>query len=120
MKKEYTTEMRSKTRTYHEFKEPNAKGEKIAFEFVKCENPGGKNSLPYLWKKNGYIDRILETYWSVDTYATDASGCWGRYNPTEKISNDGKRLVLDFDWVLEATEENKQKIIDEIYRRATA
>ena len=77
MRKEYTTEKRSETRTYHEFSELNAKGEKIAFEFVKCENQGGKNSLPYLWKKNGYIDRILETYWSVSTYATDATGCWG-------------------------------------------
>lgn len=120
MRKEYTTEMRSKTRTYYEFTDPNAKGEKIAFEFIKCENPGGKNSLPYLWNKNGYIDRILETYWSVNTYVTDANGCWRRYNPTERISDDGKRLVLDFDWVLEATEENKQKIINEIYRRATA
>lgn len=72
MKKEYTTEKRSETRTYHEFTELNAKGEKIAFEFVRCENLGGKNSLPYLWKKNGYIDRILETYWSVSTFATDA------------------------------------------------
>lgn len=120
MKKEYTSEMRSKTRSYHEFIEPNKKGEKIAFEFIKCENSGGKNSLPYIWKKNGYIDKELKTYWSVDVFATDTAGCWGRYNTTEKISDDGKRRVLNFDWVLEATEENKQKIIDEIYKRATS
>ena len=40
--------------------------------------------------------------------------CSGKYNPT---TNDGK---LNFEWLLEATEENQQKIIDEIYRRANA
>ena len=40
--------------------------------------------------------------------------CNGPAGPTTK---DGK---LKFEWLLEATEENRQKIIDEIYRRANA
>lgn len=53
-----------------------------------------------------------------DVYATDSAGCWGRYNPTTKLHESGKRLVLDFDWMLPATNENRDKILAEIIRRA--
>ena len=68
-----------------------------------------------MWKRKGFIDKEPETWWGVQTYVTDRQGrCSGKYNPTTK---DGK---LNFEWLLEATEENRQKIIDEIYRRANA
>lgn len=74
-----------------------------------------KHSLPAMWKRKGFIDKEPETWWGVQTYVTDRQGrCSGKYNPTTK---DGK---LNFEWLLEATEENQQKIIDEIYRRANA
>ena len=69
----------------------------------------------------------MPNYWHVSTYATDKKGdCYGVYNPQEKhfIRKDknGKtiesRMVIDFDFMLEATEENKQKIIAEIEKRA--
>lgn len=120
MKKEYIAEYQGGTRTLYSFTEPNAKGERIQFELTACHNPGDKNSLPYLWKKHKFIDRVLETWWNLQVYVTNENGCFGRYNPTVKLSEDGKRQVINFDWMLEATEENKQKLIDEVYRLANA
>lgn len=95
----------------------NAKGETLVIELSECTNSGGKNALPVLWKKQGYIDRILDTYICVSTYVTDTDGhCWGRYNPQVKLSEDKKRSVINFDWMFENTEENKQKLIDECIR----
>lgn len=95
----------------------NAKKETIKIELTHCTNPGGKNSLPYLWYKNGWTNKIMETYIGCHTYVEDSEGnCWGAYNPTEKRSEDGKRNVINFEWLLEDTEENRQKIIDECIR----
>lgn len=97
------------------FADRNALGEEIVVEFRKNENTHGKHSLPAMWKRKGFIDKEPETWWGVQTHVTDRQGrCSGKYNPTTK---DGK---LNFEWLLEATEENRQKIIDEIYRRANA
>ena len=65
-------------------------------------------------KKHGFTDRVLKTYWSVSTYVTDAKGqCWGIYNPT--IKPNGNKI--NFDYMFEATEENKQILINETYKR---
>lgn len=99
----------------------NAKQETMTIEIVHCENPGGKNSLPYLWYKNGWTDKVMETYIGCNTYVHDSeNGCYGGYNVTEKY--DGKRNVINFDWLLEDTEENRKKIIDaciELFEAAT-
>ena len=99
----------------------NAKQETMTIEIVHCENPGGKNSLPYLWYKNGWTDKVMETYIGCHTYVYDSeNGCYGGYNVTEKY--DGKRNVINFDWLLEDTEENRKKIIDaciELFEAAT-
>ena len=121
MKKEFTIEQMAETRWFYNFTETNAKGEKILIELSKCTNSGGKNALPVLWKQHGFIDRVLETYWCIETYATDTEGmCYGRYNPQTKLSEDGKRAVINFNWMFEATEENKEKLINEVYRMASA
>lgn len=91
----------------------NAKQETMVIEIVHCENPGGRNSLPYLWYKHGYTDKVMETYIGCNTYVHDSeNSCYGIYNPTEKLSDDGKRNVINFDWLLEDTEENRKKIIE--------
>lgn len=96
-------------------KEKLLSGVKQYLEDEDNENTHGKHSLPAMWKRKGFIDKEPETWWGVQTYVTDRQGrCSGKYNPTTK---DGK---LNFEWLLEATEENRQKIIDEIYRRANA
>lgn len=132
-------EQRSKNCALYTFADLNAKGEKIQFELSRCGDglENCKNSLPYLWKKNGYINRVLPNYWCVSVYATESNGnCWGWYNPQTleytRTIKDGKTLenrhvvnrhvitrhIINFDYMLEATEENKQKLIDEIYKRA--
>lgn len=95
----------------------NAKQETMTIEIVHCENPGGNNSLPYLWHKAGWTDKVMETYLCCHTYVDDSEGnCYGRYNPTEKLSDDGKRNVINFEWLFEDTEENMLKIINECIR----
>ena len=110
----YTVEKGCGSLTWIHVTEPNEKGETLLIELSECENPGGKNALPVLWKKHGFIDRVLDTYICIHTYVTDTEGnCYGRYNPQTKLSEDGKRSVINFDWMFENTEENKQKLIDE-------
>lgn len=117
MKNKYTVEQSAETVWWYKFTEPNAKGETLIIELSKCTNGGGNNALPALWKKHGYIDRVLETYWSISTYVKDTEGSsFGRYNPQHKLSDDGKRAVINFNWMFEAKEENKLKLIDEVYR----
>ena len=108
---------RAATRTLYELEGTTPRGERIAVEFTACTNDGSKHSLPIIWHEAGYTADVLPSYWAVDVYATDSAGCWGRYNPT-KLHESGKRLVLDFDWMLPATNENRDKILAEIIRRA--
>lgn len=94
---------------------PTANGERLVVELIRCEDSGGRSSLPALWAKAGYTRERLSDYWAVSTYATEQDGsCWGRYNPTVKAGTHR----LDFDWVLPATEENAERILAEIARRA--
>ena len=117
-------------RWFIEFNEPTPKGERLVVEITLCEaDPKNKYALPYIAKKNGLSDKMLSHWWSVQTYTYDEKGCWGeQYNPTNKREayeriEDGKpethyRYTIDFDWWLEATEENARKILEEIERRA--
>lgn len=114
---EYTIEKGNGSLTWIYITEPNRKEETLTIELSECKNPGGKNALPYLWYKAGYTDKILDTYLCIHTYCTDSEGnCYGRYNPQTKESEDGKRNVINFDWMFENTEENKQKLINEVIR----
>ena len=121
MKKDYTIEQTAETVWFYTFTDKNGKGEKIIIELSKCEDwKESKKSLPKLWYKGGYIDRVLETYWCIQTYVKDTEGnSFGRYNPQNKLSEDKKRMVINFDWMVEATEENKEKLINEVYRLAS-
>ncbi|EQB4341419.1 hypothetical protein ACYJ2U_001803 [Clostridium botulinum] len=122
MKKEYTIKQMTESRWFYTFTDTNEKGEKMIIELSKCEDdPSFKNSLPKLWKKHGAIDRVLKTYWGIETYVKDTEGnSFGMYNPQHKLSKDKKRMVINFDWMFEATRENKEKLINEVYRLFSA
>lgn len=116
MKKEYTIEQMAETRWFYSFTDLNEKGEKLIIELSKCSDDTSSKSLPKLWKKHGYMDRVLETYWCIETYVKDSEGnSYGRYNP-QHTSNELGHAVIDFDWMFEATENNKEKLINEVFR----
>lgn len=115
----YTVEQRTKAATWYTFAEQNSKGERLQVEISECRPDNlDKNSLPNLWKKHGYTEKRLESYFSVRTYATDPEGvCRGRYNPQEETQNGSPQRSINFAWMLEVTEENREKLLREIYRR---
>jgi len=113
MKKDFTVEQSAPTVWWYKFTEQNAKCETLTIELSKCTNYGGSYALPVLWKQHGYMDRVLETYWCIHTYVEDTEGnSYGRYNPQTKQGKYG----INFNWMFEATEENKEKLIDEAFR----
>lgn len=98
------------------FEDQTPKGERLIVDLVRCENPGGARSLPNLWKEHGYIDRVLKSWIGIDVYVTDKAGnCRRDYDPMV-LDNNGHRI--NFEWVLEDTPENRDRIIAEICRRA--
>lgn len=92
----------------------NHLNENILAEVSICENDGSKYALPKLWKKNGLIDHELKTWIGLTVYVTDQKGnCHGKYNP--QITGLCK---IDFQWMLEATPENLEKLLTEVEKRA--
>lgn len=117
--KKYEVEKMTETREFITLLELNEMKEEITIEVTKVTcNLKDKRCLMNLWKKEGYIKKTLPTWWSITTYVTNKNGCWGRYNPQIRRSEDGKRNVINFDYVLEATEENKILLINEVIKRA--
>ena len=100
------------------FDEPSRAGELVQIELSYCTDNERSDSLPKLWYKNGSIDRILGDYIHIEVFATDKDGlCLGKYNPQE-IKGE-KTSTINFDWMLEATEENREKIINKVYELMT-
>lgn len=100
----------------------NNKGERVVVDICSCEHDKkDKKGLMALWLKHGYLKKFLPTTLHVQTYVYDKDGyCRGLYNPTVKISNDQKRLVTNFDYMLEDTPENRAFLINEVKRLADA
>ena len=93
------------------FIDSNAKGETMLLKISHCESYG-KNSLPYMWHRDGYTDREINKYLTCRTYVeTQNEPMMEKYNP--QLTN----LKINFEWLLEDTEENRQSLIDEVARR---
>ncbi len=86
-------------REYVEFTERNAKGETIAIELSTAQ------PMKH-WAKRG----VTNNYIHIQVYVTDGTGCWGKYNP--QITADHK---INFGYLPDDTEENRLKVIDDIY-----
>lgn len=105
----------------------NERGETALIDIHTCEMDFSHTyGLGYMWKRDGRIDGSFSTWWHIDTYVYDTKGnCFGAYNPQEmtylskpdKTGHQQMRPVIDFNWLLEATEENLERILNEIYRR---
>lgn len=108
----FTSEKRSKTRTVITFDDLNAKGEKVVCEIGIIVNDCD-NSIVNTWYEYGRIEHPYHSYINMDTYITKDGDCRGRYNPT--IGENGK---LDFNWVLNATQSNLDKLMKEFVTRA--
>lgn len=93
-------------------------GDRFTVEIATCEHDLSRSSdLMNVWKKHGYIAASLPSHLSVSTYYTDEDGqCWGRYNITVKPSDDGRRQVINFDYLREATPKNEMELVAECIR----
>lgn len=94
----------------------------LKVEVCLIEHDRSKTSLMSLWVKNGYMKKFIPTTWSIRCYYTREDGtCCEAFNPQIKSEPNeygtSPRSVINFDWELEATEENLQKLLDEIERR---
>ena len=103
----YREENKLALRVIYEYDVPTKSGERLQVEFTRCVN-----------------SPRLATWWSVTTYCYNEYGCSSRYNPTivrsVRHNERGDYVVpsLDIDWVLEATDENMERIFHEIERQA--
>lgn len=92
----------------------NINGEHVTAELGRSGHGGHSKSVFRLWYKNGYTAKELDNYITVYVYAENAEGnIFQKYNPTH-----GPNMSHNFDWVMEDTDENRGKILAEIYRRA--
>lgn len=88
-------------------------GERFTVEATSCKHHlSDKRDLMNLWKKAGYIPAVLPSHISITTCYTDEEGnCLDRYNVTHTDSEDGKRRVINFDFLREATPENERELV---------
>lgn len=93
-------------------------GDSFIVDVSKCEHDiNNKHDNMRLWRKAGFIATMLPTHISVDTYYYDINGnCRRLYNVTHKLSADRRRLVIDFDYLREWTQDNINELVAECIR----
>lgn len=93
-------------------------GNKLLIEISKTHHdPNFKRGLMHLWLKEGVVRKFMTTTLHLQTYYYDDHGnCIGRYNPQVKYGT--KFNTVNFDYLLEATEENELFLIKEVLRLA--
>lgn len=77
--------------------------------------------LMRVWVKRGYLAAPIRERLDLECVYTHADGTQtgaAKLNPTVKIREDG-RVVINFDWMLPATDENEKKLIGEVIKRAS-
>lgn len=73
------------------------------------------HSLMRMWVKNGCVKEFLTRTLNVKTYCFDKKDVWlEKYNP-QIIENTNQ---LNFEYMLEATEENERLLLNEVVKRA--
>lgn len=80
-----------------------------------------KMDLMKVWVKRGYLATPIRERLDIKCVYTHADGTQTeaiKVNPTVKIREDGN-VVINFEWMLPATDENEKKLIGEVIKRAT-
>ena len=102
------------------FEDKTKYGEIVEIVISYCyEDETTKNSLPRLWYKNGYTKELLTSYICIHTYVTlDDGMCYGYYNPQEKTTEDGKRRMINFDYMFPISKDNEKMLIQAVANMA--
>jgi hypothetical protein len=93
-------------------------GDRFAVEVTRCDHDlNNPHDMMRVWRKAGFIKTMLPTHIAVETYYYDINGnCWGLYNVTHKLSDDGHRHVINFDYLREWTQDNINELVAECIR----
>lgn len=93
-------------------------GDHFAVEVTRCDhNLSYPHDLMRVWCKAGFIKAMLPTHIDVKTYYYDTNGnCKGLYNVTHKLSDDGHRHVINFDYLRVWTQDNINELVAECIR----
>lgn len=87
--------------------EPVRDDKKFIIEVYFCEIHG-KNTIPELWFKNGYTNKVLNKYMCISTCCRNKDGILSaKFNPQIKGIHE-----INFDYMLESNQENLKKLID--------
>lgn len=109
--------LKQRTSTSYEviFTEKNSLNEALILQINEVYPPKCQNSLPNLWKKYGFTDKILDSYYILDVYVIDENSYeYHKYNPQITKNIDGNRSI-NFDYMLEVSEANMYKLIECVY-----
>ena len=111
----FTLKQRTSTSYEVRFIEKNGLNESLILQINEVYPLKTENSLPVLWKKYGYTDKILDNYLILDVCVIDENGYeYHKYNPQITKNIDGNRSI-NFDYMLEVSEANMYKLIDNVY-----
>lgn len=78
-------------------------------------NLSNPNDLINIWKKCGFINKVKDTHININTFYTNEKGeCIGKYNIT--LRRKGTRQVINFDYLLDATDKNIKLLVAECIR----
>ena len=111
----FTLKQRTSTSYEVRFKEKNYLNEVLILQINEVYPPKCKNSLPNLWKKYDFTDKILDSYYILDVCVIDENGYeYHKYNPQIAKKSDGNRSI-NFDYMLEVSEANMYKLIDNVF-----
>ena len=111
----FTLKQRTSTSYEVRFTEKNSLNEMLILQINEVYPPKCENSLPNLWKKHGFTDKILDNYLILDVCVIDENGYeYHKYNPQIAKKSDGNRSI-NFDYMLEVSEANMYKLIECVY-----
>lgn len=98
----------------------NIHGENVEIWITAAEHERNRNnSLMNLWVKSGAMEKFIPETISTETFVTDDKGnCYRKYDP--QIGIPGYDRAINFRWILEYTDYNVERTINQCVRLANA